>query len=175
MARKRKHQLVLIVDFGSQYTQLIARRIRELDVYCRIEPCFSASIEKIREIAPDAAVFTGGPRSVYDDGAPHLDEAYFELGIPTLGICYGVQMATHVLGGRVEKATSREYGHTEMSVRKADPLFDGIASETVVWMSHGDRLEELAPGFETLAGTGDAPQAAVVSERHKFWGVQFHP
>ncbi len=175
MAPNRKHQLVLIIDFGSQYTQLIARRVRELNVYCRIEPCFSASIEKIREIAPDAAIFTGGPRSVYDDGAPQLEEAYFDLGIPTLGICYGVQMATHLLGGRVEKATSREYGHTEMKVAKPNPLFEGIDGETVVWMSHGDRLEELAPGFETLASTEDAPQAAVASEKHKFWGVQFHP
>jgi GMP synthase (glutamine-hydrolysing) len=175
MARKRKHELVLIVDFGSQYTQLIARRVRELNVYCRIEPCFSASIEKIKEIAPDAAIFTGGPRSVYDDGAPQLAAEYFELGIPTLGICYGVQMATHLLGGRVEKATSREYGRTDMKVDESDPLFAGLAGKTVVWMSHGDRLEELAPGFRKLAGTGDAPQAAVVSERHKFWGVQFHP
>ncbi len=175
MGSNRKHQLVLIVDFGSQYTQLIARRVRELDVYCRIEPCFSITMEGIREIAPDAAIFTGGPRSVYDDGAPLLPAEYFELGIPTLGICYGVQMATRVLGGRVEKASSREYGHTEMNVSGASPLFDGFPKRTTVWMSHGDRLEELAPGFETLAGTGDAPQAAVYSAEHTFWGVQFHP
>jgi GMP synthase (glutamine-hydrolysing) len=170
-----RHQLVLIVDFGSQYTQLIARRVRELRVYCRIEPCHRATPERIREIAPDAAILTGGPRSVYDQGAPLLPAGYFHLGIPTLGICYGVQMATHVLGGRVEKASSREYGRTEMRLAKDDPLFDGIETGTVVWMSHGDRLEKLAPGFEILASTDDAPAAAVRSAGGRFWGVQFHP
>ncbi|MHC4916045.1 MAG: glutamine-hydrolyzing GMP synthase [Planctomycetota bacterium] len=175
MGSRRKHQLVLIVDFGSQYTQLIARRVRELDVYCRIEPCFSLTLEKVREISPDAAIFTGGPRSVYDQGAPLLPVEYFGMGIPTLGICYGVQMATHVLGGRVERATGREYGHTEMEVSGENPLFEGFEGRTAVWMSHGDRLEELAAGFENLAGTEDAPHAAVHSAEHSFWGVQFHP
>jgi GMP synthase (glutamine-hydrolysing) len=174
--QKQKHQLVLIIDFGSQYTQLIARRVREHNVYCRIEPCFSARIEKIREIAPDAVILTGGPRSVYDQGAPKLPAEFFDLGLPTLGICYGVQMATEMLKGRVQKASSREYGHTTLQVGDAgNQLFDGIDGETVVWMSHGDRLEELAPGFVTLASTEDAPQAAVYSEKHRFWGVQFHP
>ncbi len=175
MASKRKHQLVLIIDFGSQYTQLIARRVRELNVYCRIEPCFALDLARLREIAPDAVILTGGPRSVYDEGAPLLPREYFDMGVPTLGICYGAQMATHVLGGRVGQAFSREYGHTDMEIRVEDQLFAGIGGRTAVWMSHGDRLEEPAPGFEVLSSTADAPVAALRSGERKFWGVQFHP
>ncbi|HOX05191.1 MAG TPA: glutamine-hydrolyzing GMP synthase [Planctomycetota bacterium] len=175
MARKTDHQLVLILDFGSQYAQLIARRVREFNCYSQIRP-YTIGLDEIRRLAPAAVIFTGGPRSVYDRGAPLLPREYFDLGIPTLGICYGVQMATHVLGGRVEKARAREFGRTELKVKAAGCLFDGLRKRnTVVWMSHGDRLERLPKGFRVLAQTKDAPAAAVADEQRRFWGVQFHP
>jgi GMP synthase (glutamine-hydrolysing) len=175
MATRLNHQLVLILDFGSQYAQLIARRVREFDCYSQIRPC-TIGLEEIKKLAPAAVIFTGGPRSVYDPGAPLLPAEYFDLGIPTLGICYGVQMATHILGGRVEKASAREFGRTELKIKAAGGLFEGLpAKSTVVWMSHGDRLEELPEGFRVIAQTKDAPATAAADARRKFWGVQFHP
>ncbi len=175
MTSTLNHQLVLILDFGSQYAQLIARRVREFNCYSQIRPC-TIGLDEIRKLAPAAVILSGGPRSVYDAGAPLLPAEYFDLGIPTLGICYGAQMATHVLGGRVEKASAREFGRTELCVKSPGGIFQGLAdSETVVWMSHGDRLEKLPQGFEVIAHTKDAPAAAVCDAGRKFWGVQFHP
>ena len=175
MVPEAAHQLVLILDFGSQYAQLIARRVRELEAYSRIEPC-TISLDSIKALRPAAVILSGGPRSVYDPGAPLLPREYFDLGIPTLGICYGVQMATEVLGGRVEKAPAREFGRTELEVVSPGALFEGLGPErSVVWMSHGDRLEQLPAGFGVLARTKDAPAAAVADPARKFWGVQFHP
>src|SRR5262252_6073712 len=140
-------QLILILDFGSQYTQLIARRIREQKVYCEIHP-FNVPIEKIREMAPRGIVLSGGPSSVYEAGAPLVSPELFALDIPKLGICYGVQLAAKLLGGRVEPAERREYGRAHVRVTAADDLFAGfdLGSELAVWMSHGDRVEALPAG-----------------------------
>ena len=174
---------ILILDFGSQYTQLIARRVREARVYCEIFP-FNAGIEKIRAFRPKGLILSGGPSSVYDSGSPLIDRAHLELGVPVLGICYGMQLLTHVLGGQVAKSTKREYGRAELIIDNAAGLFTGIASklgtqnskpETVVWMSHGDRIEKMPAGFSAIAHTDNSPTAAMADEKKKFYGVQFHP
>ncbi len=174
---------ILILDFGSQYTQLIARRVREARVYCEIFP-FNAGLDKIRAFRPKGLILSGGPSSVYDSGAPLIDRAHLELGVPVLGICYGMQLLTHVLGGQVAKSTKREYGRAELIIDNAAGLFTGIGSkpetqnskpETVVWMSHGDRIEKMPAGFSTIAHTDNSPTAAMADEKKKFYGVQFHP
>ena len=174
-----KRELVLILDFGSQYTQLIARRVRELKVYCEIHP-FNLPLEQIKKMAPRAIILSGGPSSCYEPGAPTVEPALFEAGVPTLGICYGVQLAAKLLGGDVKKSDKREYGRAHVKVNDAggrSPLFHGFAvgEELAVWMSHGDRIERLPEGFQLVAETSNAPNAAAVDERLKFYGVQFHP
>jgi GMP synthase (glutamine-hydrolysing) len=168
--------LCLILDFGSQYTQLIARRIREQKVYSEIHP-FDLSLDKIRAMSPKAIVLSGGPASVYDEGAPACDPALFSLGIPILGICYGVQLAVKLLGGEVRASAAREYGRAHVTVRGASPLFQGFSDgeEVAVWMSHGDRVERLPDGFRVVAETGSAPNNALIDEKRRFYGVQFHP
>ncbi len=171
--------VVLILDFGSQYTQLIARRIRELGVYSEIHP-FDLTLEKIRALEASAIVLSGGPSSCYDPGAPTVDVALFALGLPILAICYGVQLAVNLLGGKVSAASAREYGraHVRVNERGAKtPLFAGMpAGESLaVWMSHGDRVERLPEGFVLVGETENAPAAAIADERRKIWGVQFHP
>src|SRR5262245_27448457 len=143
--------LVLILDFGSQYTQLIARRIREHKVYCEIHPC-TLAFEKIRELAPRAIVLSGGPSSVYDEGAPSVDKRIFELRVPVLGICYGMQLVAHLLGGKVEKADKREYGAARVVIEKPEGIFHRFARREPieVWMSHADRIVSLPQGFSTL-------------------------
>ncbi len=173
------HARVVILDFGSQYTQLIARRIRELGVYSEIHP-FDLPLAALKALEPAALVLSGGPSSCYEPGAPTVDPALFGLGIPTLGICYGVQLAVRLLGGEVAPATHREYGRAEVQVNEAGAahaLFNGFArgEALTVWMSHGDRVERLPPGFALLAETPNAPAAAVHNEAIKFVGVQFHP
>jgi GMP synthase (glutamine-hydrolysing) len=170
------HQRVLILDFGSQYTQLIARRIREQRVYSEIHPC-TLPIERIRELEPRAIVLSGGPASVFSDGAPGVDAGVFELGVPVLGICYGMQLMSHMLGGRVQPAREREYGAARVEVVRAEGLLAPFApAESVdVWMSHGDRVEALPQGFEVLARTPSSPFAAVADLDRKLFGVQFHP
>ena len=142
---------VLILDFGSQYTQLIARRVREHKVYCEIHPC-NVGFEKIQALAPRAVILSGGPASVYDEGAPTLDKRILELGVPVLGICYGMQLLAHVLGGKVEKADKREYGAARVVVEKAEGIFHRFAKREPleVWMSHGDRVASMPPVFATL-------------------------
>ena len=157
-----KKSFVLILDFGSQYTQLIARRIREQHVYCEIQPC-TISLEQIKGYEPDAIVLSGGPASVFEEGAPRVDAGVFELGKPVLGICYGMQLFCHALGGDVEAANEREYGNASITVKKPEGLlrsFDEGATLDV-WMSHGDRVASLPDGFEVLASTPNAPFAAV--------------
>jgi len=171
-------ETVLVLDFGAQYSQLIARRVRELRVYCEIVP-HTVSVEEIKARDPKGIIFTGGPRSVYGDGAPRLDEDIYGLGIPILGICYGLQLLTYQLGGAVEPAEKREYGRAELLIDDDRDLFAGFktgeADREAAWMSHGDYITEPAPGFDTLAHTDHCPIAAVGHRGKKIYGVQFHP
>jgi GMP synthase (glutamine-hydrolysing) len=168
---------ILILDFGSQTTQLIARRIREQKVYCEIHP-YNLDIATIKKMAPKGIVLSGGPSSVYDPDAPHSDPALFTLDIPVLGICYGAQLMTMELGGRVEKAEKREFGKAELEVLYTAGLFAGMetgAASYQVWMSHGDRIEELPTGFTVSAQSGHSPNAAIRHADKPLVGVQFHP
>ena len=168
---------ILILDFGSQYTQLIARRVREAHVYCELHP-FDMNIEAIREFAPRGIILSGGPKSVYDDGAPAIEETLFELGVPILGICYGMQLLARHFGGRVVPAGKREYGHADLeSCNMPGPLFEGffIEGKSPVWMSHGDHVEEIPAGFDVVAQTDNAPVAAIQNVGRNLYGVQFHP
>jgi GMP synthase (glutamine-hydrolysing) len=167
---------VLVLDFGSQYTQLIARRIREQRVYCEIHPC-TLPLEKVRAMEPRAIVLSGGPQSVYEEGAPTIDPALYELGVPILGICYGMQLTCRLLGGNVERAHKREYGPAKIEIKSSDAIFDGFkAGEHVdVWMSHGDSVKALPAGFNTLATTANTPFAAAFNPTRRIACVQFHP
>jgi len=169
-------ELVLILDFGGQYTQLIARRVREVKVYCEIHP-FNISLEKIKAMAPKAIIFSGGPSSAYGEGAPRVEKELFELGIPSLGICYGVQLAALLLGGRVIPAERREYGRAQVRVQSDQDLFHGftVGEDLPVWMSHGDKVDALPEGFSITGDSVNCHAAAVAAPARKFWGVQFHP
>jgi GMP synthase (glutamine-hydrolysing) len=164
---------IVILDFGSQYTQLIARRIREFNVFSVVLPC-TTPLEKILALEPKGIVLSGGPSSVYDDAAPKADKAILDTGLPILGICYGLQFMTHHLGGRVVSADAREYGPAEVNVVDETPLFRGLPATMSVWMSHGDHAESLAPGFRVTARTSNAI-AGIADEARKMWAVQFHP
>jgi GMP synthase (glutamine-hydrolysing) len=168
--------MVLVLDFGAQYAQLIARRIRESHVYCEILPC-TTPLATIRAMAPRAIVFTGGPASVYAEGAPTVDPAVFELGVPILGICYGVQLMAHLLGGRVEKAAAREYGAAEVKVDEPVGVFGGFSKgeSLQVWMSHGDKLVALPQGFRAIGTSANTPLCAIAHPERRIYGVQFHP
>ena len=175
------HQTILILDYGSQTTQLIARRIREAGVYCEIHPCTLDPAE-VRAMEPTGLILSGGPMSVYDDGAPQLDPSLLELRqpggdgpVPVLGICYGLQAMAHTLGGKVEPSDHREFGRADLVGHAETPLFAGIPAHTTVWMSHGDHLTQLPPGFQSIAATQNAPIAAVAHEERPLYGVQFHP
>jgi GMP synthase (glutamine-hydrolysing) len=165
---------ILVLDFGSQYTQLIARRVREGKVYSEIFP-FNTSIEKIRAFSPKGIILSGGPSSVYDEGAPSPDLEIFRLGIPVLGICYGMQLMAHHLGGKVARSTKREYGHAELMVDDDSDLFWGVFQKTRVWMSHGDRIESLPEGFSVIGHTANSPVAAMADTKRQFYALQFHP
>ena len=168
---------ILILDFGSQYSQLIARRIRETHVYCEIQP-FDLDLEAIRAFAPRGIVLSGGPKSVYDAGAPRIEEELFELGIPVLGICYGMQLMCRHFGGAVVPAGKREYGHAEVVAQgKPGPLFEGffVERKNSVWMSHGDHVEKVPEQFEVVAGSENAPVCAIQNIQRRQYGVQFHP
>lgn len=169
-----KREMVVVVDFGGQYAQLIARRVRELHVYSEIWP-HSTPIERYRKEMPKAIIFSGGPSSVNQEGAPTIDPAVFELGIPLLGICYGMQLMAKVLGGQVIKAERKEFGRTKLSVDSSIGLFEGVSRETEVWMSHGDSVQALPAGFEVIGHTGNTPLAAVAHAERRLFGVQFHP
>ena len=169
-----KHELVLVIDFGGQYNQLIARRVRENNVYCEILPC-TASIERIKEKNPKGIIFTGGPNSAYLEDSPTISKEIFELGVPILGICYGIQIMYHVLGGVVRKGNKqeKEYGKTAITYGKSS-LFEGITTNSV-WMSHTDLIEKVPEGFTIVANTNDCPVAAMENVERNLYGVQFHP
>ena len=169
-----KKDLVLVVDFGGQYNQLIARRVRECGVYCEIIP-YNYTIEKIKAKNPKGIIFTGGPNSVYGDGAPRVSEEIFELGVPVLGICYGDQLMAHTLGGKVSTAPVREYGKTEINLDNSSRLFKGINEKDICWMSHTDYISEAPKGFKIIAHTEVCPIAAMENEEKNLYGVQFHP
>lgn len=169
---------ILILDFGSQYTQLIARRVRELKVYCEIHPC-TEPLEKIREFSPRGIILSGGPASVTDEGAPLVPRELFDMNVPFLGICYGMQLFTHLMGGKVGKAERREYGHAMLQIDDNSDLFNGFekGEENLnkVWMSHGDMIESAPPGFSSIAHTENSSVAAMKDEKGRFYAVQFHP
>ncbi|AFH48522.1 GMP synthase ATPase subunit [Ignavibacterium album JCM 16511] len=167
-------ELILILDFGSQFTQLITRRIREANVYSEIYS-HTIPIEKIKELNPKGIIFSGGPMSVYDDEAPDVDDKIFDLGIPILGICYGLQLISKKLNGKVEKASDREYGRTECEVLKSSVLFKDVKKKSVVWMSHGDNVTEPPSGFKIIAVSKHSPICAIENAERKVYGVQFHP
>ena len=171
------HQLVLVLDFGGQYNQLIARRVREHNVYCEVKP-YKTPIDEIRAMNPIGIIFTGGPNSVYDEKSPKCDPKLFELGIPVLGICYGCQLMAHTLGGLVTAAqedTAREYGKTETFYNTDCKLFKGLPAQGISWMSHGDYMARVPEGFELVAHTEMCPTAAIADEARGFYGVQYHP
>ena len=168
-------ETIIVLDFGSQYTQLIARHIREQTVYCEIHP-YHLSIEKLRSINPKGIVFSGGPASVYADSSPLPDQRIFELGIPILGICYGMQLITFLSkNGKVHPASKREFGSSNISINQEIELFSGLPRNFQVWMSHGDRIDTLPDGFKTIAHTHNSPTAAMADLTRNFYGLQFHP
>lgn len=169
-----KKELVLVIDFGGQYNQLIARRVRECGVYCEVHP-HTLSVEKIREMNPKGIIFTGGPNSVYGEDSPLCDKELLEAGIPILGICYGSQLMAHVLGGKVSTAPVSEYGKTEVKIDNKSKIFEGISSPTICWMSHTDYIERIPEAFKIIANTPVCPVAAMECEERKLYAVQFHP
>lgn len=170
-----KNELVIVLDFGGQYNQLVARRVRECNVYCEIYS-YRIDIEKIKAMNPKGIILTGGPNSCYEADSPTYTKELFELGIPVLGLCYGAQLMMHVLGGKVTKAEVREYGKTEVLIDKKDSkVFEGVEDATTCWMSHFDYIAQVAPGFEITAHTADCPVAAAENAEKKLYAIQFHP
>ena len=172
-----KNQKILILDFGGQYNQLIARRVRECNVYCEVKP-FSTSLEEIKAFAPIGIIFTGGPNSVYEAGSPHVDTGVYSLGVPILGIGYGCQLLAHELGGKVTAAqddSAREYGKTETYFDTSCKLFKNIPAESITWMSHGDYMAQVPQGFRLVAHSAACPTVGICDEERGFYGVQFHP
>ncbi len=167
-------ETVIVIDFGGQYNQLVARRVRECNVYCEIYS-YKTDIQKIKAMNPKGIILTGGPNSCYLPGAPTYTKELFELGIPVLGLCYGAQLMMHILGGTVEKAPVREYGKTEVFVDTTTPLFAGVNEKTICWMSHFDYISKAAPGFEIVAHTADCPVAAAQDAERRLYAIQFHP
>lgn len=184
MSNNETPSRVLILDFGSQYSHLIVRRCREVGVYSELVRC-DTPLQTIRAFGAAGIILSGGPSSVYEEDAPHVPEGFWkfaeEAGVPVLGICYGMQDMQHALGGKVEQSTHREFGSAEVKVLPnemtgvSDCIFNGITESTHVWMSHGDRVTSLAPGFEVIGTSDNSPYAAVVDRHRKFWGLQFHP
>lgn len=168
------HQFVLVLDFGGQYNQLIARRVRECNVYCEVRS-YKTSIAQIRKMNPCGIIFTGGPNSVFDEKSPECDKGIFSLGMPILGICYGNQLMAYLLGGSVKPAPSREYGRTEIEYDGTSPIFSGIGGQSVAWMSHTDYVYKLPEGFTLAAKSKNCPVAAMQNVEKKLYGVQFHP
>jgi GMP synthase (glutamine-hydrolysing) len=167
---------ILVLDFGSQYTQLIARRVRECKVYCEIHP-FSMSIQRIREFGPKGIILSGGPASVYEEDAPRIEAEILDMGVPVLGICYGLQLMCWLKGGRVGRSKEREYGRAELVIDDFSGLFEGLnpLRPLQVWMSHGDRVEDLPPDFASVAHSNNSPYAAIARQDGRVFGVQFHP
>ncbi|MBC2206405.1 glutamine-hydrolyzing GMP synthase [Listeria booriae] len=169
-----EQEKIIVLDFGSQYNQLITRRIREFGVYSELHP-HTITVEEMKALNPTGIIFSGGPNSVYDEGAFRCDENLFEMGIPILGICYGMQLMTNHFAGKVEPAKDREYGKASINVEKPSRLFAGLPTDQVVWMSHGDLVVAEPAGFEVTATSASCPIAAITNEDRKMYGVQFHP
>jgi len=170
----RPDEFVIVLDFGAQYSQLIARRIRECKVYCELLPC-DTPVEHLAALRPSGIVFSGGPASVYEEGAPQCDPRIFALGVPILGICYGMQLMARALGGQVVSGEKREYGRTELHVLDGSDLFEGLNPQLICWMSHGDIVTVAPPGFAATASTHNSPVAAMSDIKRRLFGVQFHP
>ena len=169
-----KHELILVLDFGGQYNQLIARRVRECNVYCEVHP-YNLSLEKIKELNPKGIIFTGGPASVYLSDSPLCDKSIFDLNIPILGICYGSQLMAHLLGGQVESAKTSEYGKTQINVDDSSLLFNNVSKQTICWMSHTDLITKVPSGFVITSYSDNCPVAAMENVDKKLYAVQFHP
>ena len=169
-----KRETVIVLDFGGQYNQLVARRVRECNVYCEIYS-YRTELEKIKAMNPRGIILTGGPNSCYEPGAPTYTKELFELGIPILGLCYGAQLMQFVLGGEVKHALVREYGKIEVTVDRSCRLFENVSERTICWMSHNDYIAKIAPGFRITAHTADCPVAAAENEQQKLYAIQFHP
>ena len=170
-----KKELVIVLDFGGQYNQLVARRVRECNVYCEIYS-YKTDIEKIKAMNPKGIILTGGPNSCYEPDSPTYTDELFKLGIPVLGLCYGAQLMSHVLGGKVERADVREYGKTEVIIDKRESkVFEGVSEKTICWMSHFDYISKIAPGFEISAHTADCPVAVAENADQKLYAIQYHP
>ena len=167
-------ELVIVIDFGGQYNQLVARRVRECNVYCEIYS-YKTDLEKIKAMHPKGIILTGGPSSCYEEGAATCSPEMFEMGIPVLGLCYGAQLMSHVMGGRVARAEVREYGKTEVDVDNTSDLFADVPSHTICWMSHFDYIAEMAPGFRAIAKTANCPVAAAECAEKGLYAIQFHP
>ena len=165
---------VIVIDFGGQYNQLVARRVRECNVYCEIFS-YRTPLQEIAAMKPNGIILTGGPNSCYEEEAPTYQKELFELGIPVLGLCYGAQLMSFLLGGRVERAPVREYGKTKVQIDGTSPLFSGVPKTTVCWMSHFDYISKIAPGFEITSYTKDCPVASCEDESKKLYAIQFHP
>jgi GMP synthase (glutamine-hydrolysing) len=170
----KPEELILIIDFGSQYTQLITRRVRETNVYSEIYP-HKISAEAVKSLSPSGIILSGGPMSVYDEGSPQLDPAILDLGIPVLGICYGLQLICKISGGNVEPAANREYGKANLIIKEENELFKNVKKESVAWMSHGDHLTELPQGFKIFAESDHSPFCSIADQEREIYGVQFHP
>ena len=170
-----KRELVIVLDFGGQYNQLVARRVRESNVYCEIYS-YRTDLKTIKGMNPKGIILTGGPNSCYLEDSPTYSKELFELGIPVLGLCYGAQLMMHVLGGTVERAKVREYGKTEVLIDKtASKVFADVSDKTICWMSHFDYISKIAPGFEITAHTADCPVAAAENAEAGLYAIQFHP
>ena len=169
-----KEERVIVLDFGGQYNQLVARRVRECNVYCEIYS-YKTDIEKIKEMNPKGIILTGGPNSCYEDGAPSYSKELFELGIPVLGLCYGAQLMMHTLGGKVEKAPVKEFGKTEVHFDTTSKVFENVSKSSICWMSHNDYISQVAPGFAITAHTADCPVAATENASKNLYAIQFHP
>lgn len=172
---QKGRQMILIVDFGSQFNQLIARRVREHNVYCQIDPPDVVDADYVKTLNPEGIILSGGPSSIYDENSPRIDKAILDLGIPVLGICYGMQFMLDALGATVERADKREYGFAELMVKDPSGTFEGVSEKTQCWMSHGDSLKSLPEGFQITASTANTEIAAVVNKGKRFYGLQFHP
>ena len=166
--------MIIVIDFGSQFNQLIARRVRENNVYCQVEPA-GIPVDKIRELNPQGIILSGGPSSIYEENSPHIDKSIFDLGIPILGICYGMHYMVHTLGGKIKRADKREYGFASLDVKVQAPLFTDMDTGFQCWMSHGDSAMELPKNFVVTASTENTAIAAIANPEKKFYGLQFHP
>ena len=174
MSVEQVHETIVVLDFGAQYSQLIARKIRELNVFSEIHP-YNIPLNKLKSSKIKGIVLSGGPSSVYEKNAPKISKEIFDLGIPVLGICYGLQLLMHLFNGKVKSAEKKEFGHAHLKFQNSSPLLKDIPDNSIVWMSHGDKIEKLSSEFETIAETQNSSYAAIHHKEKPFYGIQFHP